>query len=43
LVLAFEKMTKKSLDMDKFVEVFARKSRRIPELIATCSDAQNAE
>jgi len=36
-------MTKKSLDMDKFVDVFARKPRRIPGLILTCSDAQNAE
>src|SRR6218665_2392501 len=33
-----KKMTKKSLDMDKFVEVFSRKPRRIPGLILTCSD-----
>jgi len=29
--------------MDKFVVVFARKPRRIPGLILTCSDAQNAK
>jgi len=39
----FQKMNKKCLDMNKFVDAFARKPKHIPWLILTWSDAQNAE